>query len=463
MGRLKRETNRKGKRRFLLNLATLMPVMQLGPNLQERAVSPTQRYDPIGAFPVELIEQIFSHLCFRDLVKCLSISKTWHWVLTNNQILWSSVIDLTQVPCTSVRMFERYLSYALGASRSDELYIDQLGGNIRLHGSQKCEYSKSELYHFRVNVRSPSYSLFEGFDLYKTILPNLRILTLQVSGVEYFDLHSLILNAPALKSLSLHVVRLIGKPPQDIPVLNLQKLSLVRIKSETEEDDGFIAELINRSPDLVDLELSIVHRVSDRLIQAVRECSGLQYLTLRYEFITTPTQIPELTCRGLKKLDLQCWELARIMTVDGKKTCNPVVLSSLQTLNIMCETYLEGEGIWTIIDFYGATQSIRSLKFFSNRNFHIEEVRDICKHTPRIRRLTVPCGLIHVSEVEELADSCAGDLEEVNVRPRMVTDDDIAQLIRYGCMETIPSASKRWTEEKSVAKYVGSVFRRASV
>ncbi|KAF2453515.1 hypothetical protein BDY21DRAFT_374835 [Lineolata rhizophorae] len=63
--------------------------------MKNKTANATKGRDPLEVLPVELAENIMRCLPFRDVVRCLRVSKGWHRFIASRSCLWES-LDLSQ-------------------------------------------------------------------------------------------------------------------------------------------------------------------------------------------------------------------------------------------------------------------------------------------------------------------------------------------------------------------------------
>lgn len=86
--------------------------------------------DPMTTLPAEVVENIFSHVPFRTIVRGMRVSKTWQTTIESMRHVWNSRINFSAAPRdrpVSVKAMERYFKLATRAAPTTDL--DELKHN----------------------------------------------------------------------------------------------------------------------------------------------------------------------------------------------------------------------------------------------------------------------------------------------------------------------------------------------
>ncbi|AOW01957.1 hypothetical protein B0I72DRAFT_134329 [Yarrowia lipolytica] len=99
-------------------------------------VTPKTCIDPMTTLPAEVVENIFTHVPFRTVVRSMRVSKTWQTTIESMRHVWNSRINFSAAPKdrpVSVKAMERYFKLATKASPTTDLdELKHAKNNIRV-------------------------------------------------------------------------------------------------------------------------------------------------------------------------------------------------------------------------------------------------------------------------------------------------------------------------------------------
>ncbi|KAH7138405.1 F-box/TPR repeat-containing protein pof3 [Dendryphion nanum] len=233
-----------GKKNVTSTNKHFMLLQQLHDQLT-RKLSPPTAVDPFVVLPAELIDMVISYLNFKNMVRCLQVSKGWKDYLTRRPSLWTQLdfslarkevsrafireaVKRAQVAVTSVKYHRfkhidimRNLASACKQLTSIEIISAPVMGESIIHMANEAKNLKKLILHNEISLdavtqvlhRRPTLEHAEFFSIgsltvspaWATPHPNLRILTLNGSYNWMVELRidALLLQTPALKQLTL--------------------------------------------------------------------------------------------------------------------------------------------------------------------------------------------------------------------------------------------------------------------
>lgn len=107
-----------------------------GVRTEKTASPPPICLDPVMVYPPEVLENVFSHIPFRTIVRAMRVSKTWQTTIESMRHVWNSRINFSAAPRdkpVSVKAMERYFKYATRCAPTTDLEeLKHTQNNIRI-------------------------------------------------------------------------------------------------------------------------------------------------------------------------------------------------------------------------------------------------------------------------------------------------------------------------------------------